>query len=194
MKNKKGWIIAAVAAVIVIGAAVWLLRPAEEKPPVDPEAEKPQQEQTEQTQQPPEEETQPEEESQTEIVPEEETQVEPPVSVETEEKMVLPYAIPDTTLVIESLNSYDGVYLEDGSDAKAKNVLSMVVRNTGRQCVEYAEILLRGEEGEYHFHVSGLDREARVVVQALEMAKAEEQDYQGAAAQVAVIDEFDMAE
>ena len=190
MNNKKVWVIAALAAVIVIGAAAWLLWPAEKKPAADAEGEKPQQEQTEQTEQPQAEQTP--EENQPESAPEE-SPVETPVPQETG-KMALPYAIPDTELVIEALNSYDGAYLEDGSDAKAENILAMVVCNTGKQAVEYAEILLQGEKGTYRFHVTGLESQGRVVVQALEMAEAEEQDYQGAVAQVALIDEFGMAE
>lgn len=59
------------------------------------------------------------------------------------------YEIPDTDLVVESIGSYSGVYVEDGRNKKHDDVLTMLVYNASDQMVSYSEFIVRyGEKDE----------------------------------------------
>ena len=48
-----------------------------------------------------------------------------------------PYAIPGSDLVIEQINSYDGIFFEDGTDREVSNVSAIVLANKGEKALEY---------------------------------------------------------
>ncbi|MEE1327426.1 MAG: hypothetical protein UHS47_02670, partial [Oscillospiraceae bacterium] len=54
-----------------------------------------------------------------------------------------PYAIPGSDLVIEQVNSYDGLFFEDGSDREVSNVTAIVLANKGNSCMEYVNITMK---------------------------------------------------
>ena len=105
-----------------------------------------------------------------------------------------PYAIPDTTLVVQKLNSYDGIYLEDGSDTPISGVAAIVLTNTGSAGVDYAEILLDGTSTDFRFTASGLAGGASMVVMEAGKAPAIQQDYVQITADAAMTDHFEMSE
>ena len=105
-----------------------------------------------------------------------------------------PYAIPDTTLVVQKLNSYDGIYLEDGSDTPISGVAAIVLTNTGSAGVDYAEILLDGTSTDFRFTASGLAGGASMVVMEAGKAPAVQQDYVQITADAAMTDRFEMSE
>lgn len=82
-----------------------------------------------------------------------------------EQTLHFPYTIPNTGLVIERLDGYDGVYLEDGTDAEITGVTAMVLKNTLKQDIEYAGIHLYGEETTLQFTASAIPAGATVIVQ-----------------------------
>lgn len=73
----------------------------------------------------------------------------------------LPYTLPNSSLVAESIQSYDGQYVEDGSDTEVSGVAVLILTNTGNTPVEYADI----ELGDYQFIASAIAPGATVVVQ-----------------------------
>ena len=68
-------------------------------------------------------------------------------------------------LEIRSIASYDGIFVEDGSDREITDVAAAIICNVGDLPVEYAEIKLEG--GELTFVVTALDVESIAVVQEL---------------------------
>lgn len=68
----------------------------------------------------------------------------------------VPYEIPGTSLVIESVGQYTGPFIEDGSDAPRANVASIVVKNNSSQLLQYAEINLSVNDEIITFKVSTL--------------------------------------
>ncbi len=62
----------------------------------------------------------------------------------------------DHGIKITLLGSYDGMYMEDGSNENIKDVLSIVVLNTNENDLQYAEIYLKYEDYTAEFTVSNL--------------------------------------
>lgn len=54
--------------------------------------------------------------------------------------MQLPYKIGDTGLVIESIGSFIGPYVEDASDEELENVAAMIITNTSDKMVQYSAL------------------------------------------------------
>lgn len=63
----------------------------------------------------------------------------------------LPLPIPDTTLVAKRLSSYDGPFLEDGSDREVVGVAALLVHNVGNKEILTACVLLQLDEAVYTF-------------------------------------------
>lgn len=59
-------------------------------------------------------------------------------------------------LQIMRYGSYIGVYMEDGSDEFVRDVMMIVVTNTGEKPVQYARIILSGEPGDAEFNLTTL--------------------------------------
>ncbi len=116
-------------------------------------------------------------------------------SAETEfQGVTFPYAIPDTPLVIETIKSYDGIYLEDGSDIEISGVSAIILRNAGNECVEYVKIQMAGSKTNLSFVASGLEPGASVAVMEAEKAPAVSQDYDQITAEIAFAAEFERSE
>ena len=59
-----------------------------------------------------------------------------------QEAASFPLALQYTTLVVEALSSYDGPWLENGSEENVMGVAALLVHNTGTIGIEYARISL----------------------------------------------------
>ena len=106
----------------------------------------------------------------------------------------LPYTIPGTSLTIQRVASYDGLYLEDGSDAQVSGVAMIMLTNVGRQAVEYARITLTYDDKVLTFELSGLKAGAVVAVQEAKRSGCAFGDLIDCSADVAVLDELGMAD
>lgn len=104
-----------------------------------------------------------------------------------------PYAIPGTELVIDSVNRYNGLFLEDGSDSEISDVAAIILKNTGNRCIDYAEITMQGRNEEYLFVVSNLEAKASIVVQEARKSPCISQEYDSVTAEPACSDTFEMA-
>ena len=62
----------------------------------------------------------------------------------------------DHGLQITDIGKYTGVYMEDGSNEVVSGVLMIVVKNTGEQDIQYAQITLPTDSGEAEFTLSTL--------------------------------------
>ena len=110
------------------------------------------------------------------------------------EKIAFPYTIPNTTLQIVTINSYDGIYVEDGSDIEIAGVSAIILKNTGDQCVDYTKIQMTGSKTNLEFVASGIEAGATVAVMESGKAPAVDQDYEQITAEVALTDKFERSE
>lgn len=107
----------------------------------------------------------------------------------------LPYTIPDSNLEIRNIASYDGIFIEDGSDEKVKGITMIVLKNTGDTDIEYAAISMKRDGSSLQFTVSDLPAGATVAVQEKNKTSYKKSGvYTDCQAQVAEIDGFDKAE
>lgn len=106
----------------------------------------------------------------------------------------LPYAIPDTGLVVRQFSSYDGIFLEDGKDAAITGVTVMVLTNTGASGVEYASVTVERDGEILHFQASAIPGGATIVVQEAEQTPYRQGTYTNCKADAAVLDKFEMSE
>ena len=112
---------------------------------------------------------------------------------ETVQGISLPYSIGGSGLVIRSITSYDGTYIEDGSDSDISGVTVIILENTGDTEVEYASITVNREGRELQFEASALPAGETVVVQEKKRVLFEGGNYTDCSADVAEIEEFDMS-
>ena len=110
------------------------------------------------------------------------------------ENIRFPYTIPGTSLVVQGVKSYDGIYLEDGSDTSVSGVASILLHNAGSQGVDYAELFLTGSRTELKFVVSGFPAGGTAAVQADGKAPYVDQEYTAARADAVLADSFPMAQ
>ena len=73
----------------------------------------------------------------------------------------LPYTLPNSSLVAEDIRSYDGQFVEDGSDEDVSGIAVLILTNKGNTPVEYADV----ELGDYQFIASAIAPGATVIVQ-----------------------------
>lgn len=71
---------------------------------------------------------------------------------------------PDSSLTIQRVQGYTGIFIEDGSDKEVKNVAAIQVKNTSNKAVEYAEIELYNGKKKLVFAVSTLPANSSAVV------------------------------
>ena len=117
-----------------------------------------------------------------------------PQATEADPYIDLPYTIPETSLVIDQINPYNGVFLEDGSDAEANNVTAIVLINKGTTCAEYVNITLYRDGQALNFVASALAAGATTVVMESSAAGYVEGDYHDCSADVAYLDALEMSE
>lgn len=111
--------------------------------------------------------TQPEEVQPT--LPEElppEVVIPPVVDPDTgKESVSFPCKVPGYDLVIEKLDSYEGMFVEDGTNTQVASVAMMLVSNQGDYPVEYTQICAEFEGESLVFDISALPAGEKLVVQ-----------------------------
>ncbi len=115
-------------------------------------------------------------------------------SVQQGEDGFFPYAIEGTELTVQNISSYDGIFLEDGSDGEVTGVAAMVVENTGDTNVEYAAITISCNGETLEFDASDLPAGATVVVQEKNKTPYQSGTYTDCSAVVAEMGDFEMSE
>lgn len=108
--------------------------------------------------------------------------------------MEFPYSIPGSNLLVRSIASYEGSFIEDGSDSDISGVTVMVVENTGKTQVEYAAISLDRDAKTLRFEVSALPAGGMAVVQESNKVPFQEGNYTDCTASVAEVEDFTMSE
>ena len=76
-----------------------------------------------------------------------------------------PCQVPGYGLTIEKMAPYNGMFVEDGSNANIENVAMLLVKNDGDFPVEYTQIRVVCGQQELLFDISALPAGERVVVQ-----------------------------
>lgn len=105
-----------------------------------------------------------------------------------ENVVTFPYSIPNTDLSIQNIASYDGIFLEDGSDSSVLGVYSIVLKNNGSMDVEYARITLSCDGMPITFEVSDLPAGATVVAMESDQNAYQDGTYRDCNADIAEID------
>ncbi len=90
-----------------------------------------------------------------------------PDGAKNQGEVTLPYAIPNTQLRLMNVSGYDGVFLEDGSDAEISGIAAAVVQNCGEQAVEYAQITLELNGQTLNFEGSDIPAGTVIVLEEL---------------------------
>ena len=110
------------------------------------------------------------------------------------EDSFFPYSIEGTALTVQNISSYDGIFLEDGSDGEVAGIAAMVVENTGDINVEYAAITISCNGEAMEFDVSDLPAGATAVVQEKNKTPYQNGTYTDCSAVVAEMGDFEMSE
>lgn len=122
----------------------------------------------------------------------------PEIQAETDDDpedgvLTFPYAIPNTGLTIQNIASYDGVFLEDGSDSSVSGIYSIVLKNTGSTNVEFARITLSCNGTPITFELSDLPSGAAVVVQETNQTAYQNGEYRDCNVDMAEIDALEQS-
>ena len=76
-----------------------------------------------------------------------------------------PCQVPGYDLTIEKMEPYNGMFVEDGSNADIQNVAMLLVKNNGNFPVEYTRIRIMCGQEELLFDISALPAGEQLVVQ-----------------------------
>lgn len=76
-----------------------------------------------------------------------------------------PHTVEGYNMVIEKLAPYDGIYVEDGSNSKIKNVAMLLIKNNGEYPIEYSKICVEYKGESLIFEISALPVGESVVAQ-----------------------------
>ena len=101
-------------------------------------------------------------------IPQGGTTVEIPSVIEpgsSEPAVSFPCQIPGYDLVIEKLAAYQGMFVEDGSNAMVEDVAMLLIHNLSDAPVEYTQICVRYGQEELYFNISALPAGEKMVVQ-----------------------------
>lgn len=79
--------------------------------------------------------------------------------------IAFPCQIPGYDLTIEKLAPYDGMFVEDGSNANVENVAMLLVKNNSKSHVEFTQIRVMCGKEELLFDISALPAGEKLVVQ-----------------------------
>ena len=109
-------------------------------------------------------------------------------------RIEFPYNVSGSNLLIRRIASYDGRFIEDGSDSDVSGVTVMIVENTGKTQIEYALISLNRDGKALQFEVSALPAGEMAVVQESDKVPFQEGNYTACRASVAEVDDFTMSE
>ena len=101
-----------------------------------------------------------------------------------------PYTIPGTKLVIEQINSYDGIFFEDGSDRTVSDVAAIVLANKSGSGVEYVNITLKCGDTQMRFIGTTLEAGARMIILEADGKKLQKGDYRDCTAEFSSVDKF----
>lgn len=113
---------------------------------------------------------------------------------DTQQAVSFPYVIGDTGLTVQKLGSYDGIYIEDGSDTQVSNVCVLLLKNTRDTVAEYAKVTVVLEGKTLTFEASAVPPQATVVVQESGKTAWTEGTCTSCTAEVARLDEFELSE
>ena len=76
-----------------------------------------------------------------------------------------PCKVPSYGLVIAQMDTYSGMYVEDGEKTQTDDVAMLLVRNDGNTPIAYTQICIEFSEQKLYFDISALPIGAQVVVQ-----------------------------
>lgn len=79
--------------------------------------------------------------------------------------IAFPCQIPGYNITIEKMQPYNGIFVEDGSNANIENVAMLMVENNGNYPVEYTQIRVVCGQEELLFDISALPVGQKLVVQ-----------------------------
>ena len=105
-----------------------------------------------------------------------------------------PYTIAGTDLVIDQVNSYDGLFFEDGSDKEVSNVTAIVLTNRGSTCVEYVNITMQRDGTQLRFVGSTLEAGDTMIILEADRKKFQNGEYKNCTAEISTIAKLTMSE
>ena len=110
------------------------------------------------------------------------------------EPVTFPYSVPGTGIVVQKISSYDGIYIEDGSDQEISNVASMLMTNSSGNAIEYVSVSLKCDGERMEFEASDIPSGAAILVQEKNKKSYRDGTYTECVGTVAQMDGFGMAE
>ena len=96
--------------------------------------------------------------------------------------------------MIEQVNSYNGIFFEDGSDRVVANVAAIVLTNKGDSCVEYVNITMKCGDIQLQFTGSTLDAGARMIVLETDSKSLPNGKYTDCTAEIASVTQLVLSE
>ena len=87
-----------------------------------------------------------------------------PTYAQTGNQEGFPCSVKYTPLVIRQLASYDGPYLEDGTEEELTAVAALVVENTGTIGIEYAQLVITQDQRELVFDATYIPPRGTILI------------------------------
>lgn len=114
-------------------------------------------------------------------------------TVAPDEKLSFPCTIEGTKLSVQGIYSYDGVYVEDGSDSAVSGIAVLRVKNTGSTAVEYASIDIEQGKSVLNFVITDLAPGTTVMAEEAAKKPYTGNEMTGCSAETAELPSLDFA-
>jgi len=127
------------------------------------------------------------------LPPDQSTEIYIPVSPVKPTEITFPYIIPGTQLVVRGIRSYDGLFLEDGSDREVTGISTIILENRGSG-IEYANITLIQGDRQLQFKATAIPGGTQAVVQESNAAEYRIDDYTQCSVDIASLETFEKSQ
>lgn len=115
-------------------------------------------------------------------------------NVEMVQEITFPYHVPNTELIVEEVVSYDGIFLEDGSDTEISGVTALILKNNSEYDAEYIDLTMERSGVTLTFQASAIPSGGTVVVQEANQTPYQGGGYANCRASVAYLEKFEHSE
>ena len=99
--------------------------------------------------------------------------------INLQENLTFPVSIPETTLIAQSISSYEGPFLEDGSDREVVNIAALQVYNAGDAPILRAYVVFFFDDYSFVFYGENIPAGETVLLLERTAAKFQKEPYLG---------------
>lgn len=105
-----------------------------------------------------------------------------------------PYTVPNSSVVIQKITGYTGIFIENGADTETVNTVTAIISNHNSKSVEFINVTVECNGEKLVFQASDIPAGATVVAMESNQSEFKNGTYYNCQADIAWLNELDMSE